>query len=268
MGQWDFRDSEDVKLSSLYESRGYVIVDADYKYLAQVKERVSSAVKKYIIDRKLTWTNLEKLHECAPPEMSNELRLRVLNDMASTTAVNKSFYYCCKKIVTQLCGSELAMQKRIGLSINYPDSKEDILPIHADTWNGVSPYELNIWIPLVDCKSSMSLYILRREDYEVLLKNEPRLLARSSDEMYEAIRGDLEWIEIKYGKVLAFDQSLPHGYSINKEGRTHISLNCRFKNLHSPYRDKKIGEYFAPITATSSTRLGCRYKEPTNWING
>ena len=55
---------------------------------------------------------------------------------------------------TILCGNELAMQKGLA-SINLPRNQNDILPIHADTWNGVSPFELNIWIPFVDCSDSM-----------------------------------------------------------------------------------------------------------------
>ena len=34
--------------------------------------------------------------------------------------------------------NELAMQKG-QTSINLPKNQNDILPIHADTWNGVSP---------------------------------------------------------------------------------------------------------------------------------
>ena len=35
--------------------------------------------------------------------------------------------------------------------------------------------------------------------------------------MYEVLKDRLKWIELNYGDILAFDQSLPHGYSLNKE---------------------------------------------------
>ena len=88
----------------------------------------------------------------------------------------------------------------------------------------------------------------------------------TSDELFDVLRDDLTWIPIKYGQVLAFDQSLPHGYSLNEEIFTHWSMNCRFKGLHTPYWDKKLGEYFMPITVRTSTRLGMNYSHPKNWL--
>ena len=68
-------------------------------------------------------------------------------------------------------------------------------------------------------------------------------------------------IPINYGQILAFDQSLPHGYSLNEEDY-HWSINCRFKGLHTPYWDKKLGEYFMPITVKNCTRVGMDYIQP------
>ena len=93
----------------------------------------------------------------------------------------------------------------------------------------------------------MSLYILKREKYLERLHQSAGLLKLSSDELFNELYEDLTWIPIEYGKVLAFDQSLPHGFSINKESSTHWSMNCRFKGLHTPYWDKKLGEYFMPL---------------------
>ena len=61
---------------------------------------------------------------------------------------------------------------------------------------------------------------------------------------------------VEYGQILAFDQSLPHGYALNQEHDTHWSINCRFKGLHTPYWDKKLGEYFMPITV-KNCKLAC-----------
>ena len=158
------------------------------------------------------------------------------------------------------------MQKRPGLSINFPQNNNDVLPIHADTWNGVSPYELNIWIPLVDCEKTMCLYILEREKYEKHKRDSPSLLTLDSDYLFKKLETDLDWIEISYGDILAFDQSLPHGYALNCEDGTHWSLNCRFKGLHTPYWDKKLGEYFMPITLKTCSRVGLEYDYPMNWV--
>ena len=85
-----------------------------------------------------------------------------MQKISNGTTFQRNYYSAAKEIIHQLCGNELAMQKRPGLSVNLPNNHSDILPIHADTWNGVSPFELNIWIPFVDCSNSMSLYIPKR----------------------------------------------------------------------------------------------------------
>ena len=72
----------------------------------------------------------------------------------------------------------------------------------------------------------------------------------------------IKWIKINYGQVLIFNQSLPHGNRVNKESETRWSLNCRFKNIFSPYGDKKIGEFFEPITLRAASEIGLKYKLP------
>ena len=268
MRSWDFRDQDDIFISEQYEKKGFVISNADTKSLEKVSDFIISSVLSYANLRHIpSITKLGDIHQIIQSADSNELRLHILAEMAKSIDFNKYYYECSKNMIHALCGSELAMQRRIGLSINFPESREDILPIHADVWNGVSPFELNIWIPLVDCQRSMDLYILPRDRYEKALQEHRGLLQKDSEQMYEILKDSLEWIDIEYGKVLAFDQSLHHGYSLNKEAKTHFSLNCRFKNVHSPYGDKRLGEYYVPITVRSATRIGCHYKEPTSWIN-
>ena len=53
------------------------------------------------------------------------------------------------------------------------------------------------------------------------------------------IKKDLVWLNVKYGEVLLFDQSLPHGNVTNKEKSTRWSMNCRFKGVLLHMRIKK-----------------------------
>ena len=73
---------------------------------------------------------------------------------------------------------------------------------------------------------------------------------------------DLKWINIKFGQVLLFNQCLPHGNVVNREKETRWSLNCRFKSVFSPYKDKKIGEFFEPISLRKISQLAINYKLP------
>ena len=69
-------------------------------------------------------------------------------------------------------------------------------------------------------------------------------------------------MKINYGEYLIFNQSLPHGNIINIENETRWTMNCRFKSIYSPYGDKKIGEFFLPITTRAITEIGLDYRFP------
>lgn len=263
---WDFRSRQELLISDAYTKDGYVIRDADLKHLNFMKSAIETAFIEFTRARKKKKTSLINAHEVISHEESNELRVYIMNRVCEGTEFQMNYYLAARKMIHELCGNELAMQKRPGISINLPNNQNDVLPIHADTWNGVSPFELNIWVPFVDCSKTMCIYILKRDKYNDRINEYRGLLKLTADEIFDELRKDLTWIPIEYGKILAFDQSLPHGYSLNIEKHSHWSMNCRFKGLHTPYWDKKLGEYFMPITVKNCTRLGMNYKHPENWI--
>ena len=55
------------------------------------------------------------------------------------------------------------MQNEISLSIQMPRDNHSLLPLHADSWSGNSPFEVVIWIPLVNVYSTKSMFILKNE---------------------------------------------------------------------------------------------------------
>ena len=80
---------------------------------------------------------------------------------------------------------------------------------------------------------------------------------------------DVEWININFGEVLIFNQALPHGNVVNNENETRWSMNCRFKSIFTHFGDKKIGEFFEPITLRKISELGMKYNLPklNEWLN-
>jgi hypothetical protein len=39
-------------------------------------------------------------------------------------------------------------------------------------------------------------------------------------------------------------------------------MNCRFKGVFTPYGDKKLGEFFEPVTLRAASKTGMEYKLP------
>ena len=62
------------------------------------------------------------------------------------------------------------MQSRVNLSIQMPEDSSSLLPIHADTWSGVSPFEVVVWLPLVNCYRTKTMYFLKKKTRKKLIK--------------------------------------------------------------------------------------------------
>ena len=268
----DFRSEKEIEFSNEFESKGYIKFQAFLPSLEKLKisieKQASSFVGKFMkeSDNRRGHIKLDKIHTVIPPGENNKLKLHVMKELSSSKLNNYLYYQAAKEGIQILCGSELAMQKRISLSVQIPYNTDDILPVHADTWNGVSPFDLNIWIPLVNCRKTMCLYILGRQAYNLMKDDYLELLLSDSTTIYNVLKDHVTLVDINYGEILAFDQSLPHGYCLNEEGSTQWSLNCRFKNIFAPYEDKLLGDYYIPITTRSMTKIGIGYEEPKSWL--
>ena len=172
------------------------------------------------------------------------------------------YFNIAREALYILAGNELMMQKNINLSIQFPGDDSSLLPLHADTWSGDSPFETVVWIPLVDCYHTKAMYILPPIASKELDKQFIKSAGKNSNDLYQSIQDKVKWLKVDYGEVLIFDQALPHGNLINKESETRWSMNCRFKAIFTPYGDKKIGEFFEPITLRAASKNGMSYKLP------
>ena len=106
------------------------------------------------------------------------------------------------------------------------------------------------------------MYILSPNHYKKVEKNFSKYSGNSAEDFFKKIKKNVEWIKINYGEILIFNQALPHGNIINNEKETRWSMNCRFKSVFSPYGDKKIGEFFEPITLRAASEIGIKYNLP------
>ena len=152
------------------------------------------------------------------------------------------------------------MQQKINLSIQFPNDSSSLLPFHSDTWAGDSPFETVVWLPLVNCEKTKSMYIVPPN--KMAMVNSLIKKKMTTDQLFKRLKSSVRWIKIKYGQILIFNQNLPHGNIVNKEKETRWSFNCRFKGIFTPYRDKKIGEFFEPITLKKISELAMKYNLP------
>jgi len=206
--------------------------------------------------------SLDNTHKNIDINELNDFRLDVINEINNQPWLREAYYQIAKPYLDVLVGNELAMQSRINLSIQLPNDNSSLLPVHTDTWSGNSPFEVVVWIPLVNCFNTKSMYLLPPKAADKI-SDEFKLHAHgTSEELFDAIKNEVNWIKINYGEVLVFNQAYPHGNVVNKESETRWTMNCRFKGLFTPYKDKKIGEYYEPITLRPVSKVAMSYKFP------
>ena len=148
-------------------------------------------------------------------------------------------------------GPDVIVQKNVNLVIQSPNDKNRS-PFHKDA-PIASNYELVVWIPLVDCIKTMSMYIFDVKNHE---KAKKLLINNISDKKYnEFSKKNGKLFDIKFGQALIFWTNNFHYIPINKENKTRWSLNIRYKNLFTQYGTKSFLDYYEILKISPITKL-------------
>ena len=260
-----FLTESEQKISNEYLTQGYIIRPvADFEALEWIRNQfISLIAEAFKIDPNDKPEDiLNQIHQKLSASELNTFRLKIIHGLNAIKEFRQMYFNIARPYLENLVGNELAMQLRVNLSIQFPGDDSSLLPVHADTWSGDSPFETVVWIPLVDCYRTKAMYILSPINSKELSQQFIKLSGKNSNDLYRSIEDKVEWLEVRYGEVLIFDQALPHGNITNKESETRWSMNCRFKGVFTPYGDKKIGEFFEPITLRAASKNGMSYKLP------
>ena len=260
-----FLSKQDIKLSKEFEKNGYIIKDIINKPIIKKIENYFTIFiyKELKIKKKFkSQYILNNIHKFLDKVDLNSFRLKLINHINDSTEFKKLYYSIAQPYLDILIGNELVMQNRVNLSLQIPYDESSLLPVHSDVWSGDSPFETVVWLPLVNCYKTKAMYILPPKKMNKVKKIFLKKKKESAEKIFKSIKKSVTWLNVDYGQVLLFNQCLPHGNRINKEKETRWSLNCRFKGIFTPYKDKKIGEFFEPITLRKISQLAIKYNLP------
>lgn len=260
-----FLTESEQQISAEYQRQGYIIRPvADLSALLWIQEQFICLIQDALelVSDEQPDLLLNTIHEKVSIANLNAFRLRIIRGINSLDSFRRMYFRVAQPYLETLVGNELSMQLRVNLSIQLPGDDSSLLPVHADTWSGDSPFEVVVWLPLVDCYGTKAMYLLPPEPAAQLNQEFAQRAGASSEELYQAIAHQVKWLKVKYGEVLIFNQALPHGNRVNTEPETRWSMNCRFKGVFTPYGDKKIGEFFEPITLRAVSQDGMKYHLP------
>ena len=263
----DFFSEQEKHIIENFLEKKYVIIDVEQKeLLLKIQQEIAFLAAKAAnltppsLDQ--TTNFLDNFHRDISLQELNEIRLYTISEINKKDWFRIAYFYLGKSILSTLLGNELAMQRRINLSIQVPHDDSSLLPVHADVWSGDSPYEIVMWLPLVNCFDTKSMYLCDAKKDILFQSKLASFKQKSSEDLFQAISRHVNFLDVPFGKVLLFSQNVMHGNRINLENETRWSMNCRFKGALTPYHGKKLGEFFEPITLRPCTKIGLEYHLP------
>ena len=141
-------------------NKGYLIKKVESK---KSLKYISDFLKKKLINeiniKKSQQFSFNNLHKYIEINQLNSIRLKLIKYINQNSLFRKNLFFLAKQNLYEMVGNELAMQRKINLSIQLSGDNSSLLPIHSDVWSGCSPYEIVLWVPLVDVKGSKSMFI-------------------------------------------------------------------------------------------------------------
>jgi sporadic carbohydrate cluster 2OG-Fe(II) oxygenase len=263
-----FFTEEETLLSAAFAKNGYIIAPAeDRQGLDLIRSYVAETTAAFlgVAPPKDEQAFLDGIGSQLESNRLNELRLRVIDALAIAPWFRETYFRTARSLLQTIVGNELAMQRGVGFAIQLPGDESSVLPLHSDVWSEDSPFEVVLWIPLVDCFRTKSMFVLPLDRDSRWRDRLHEFSQQSVEKFTQAAEKDLHFLDVPYGQVLLFTHTMMHGNRVNREPTARWSFNVRFKGLFTPYSDKQLGDFFEPITLRPATRVGLHYRLPAGF---
>tara|TARA_B100001057_G_scaffold497722_1_gene602658 strand:+ start:797 stop:1561 length:765 start_codon:yes stop_codon:yes gene_type:complete len=236
---------------------GYFIFDIKKKNYLKLKSHIEKRLLKN--NQKL---KLENLHKNFRIKNLNRLRMNLFKNLNKSSKFKKNTFESAQQFIEGCVGSEICSSD-INLSIQMPNDKTSLLEMHTDFFSGESLFQVNLWIPFMDVKKTQSMFIIDPiNSHKILkkIKNNKKINFRDINKNYSK---NLKWLKLKSGQGLMFSPNCLHGNVINKENKTRVSINIRYKNIFSPYsnisNEKKVGSFYKVLSPKAITLFNLKH---------
>lgn len=203
-------------------------------------------------------TDLDRLHEhVAPGDPATSFRLALTRAMSDRLDTGREVFAAFEGHLGQLVGVDVLAQ-RVPNVVFQPPGDPRPTELHRDA-PANSPYEVVVWLPLVDCADTKSMYLLDRTSSSEVLDFH-RAHPDDADGFQRVLDERAVLMEVPYGHALLFWPGLFHGSLVNRETDSRLSLNIRFKHLFAPLGMKDPFRYFRVLHTSPLTRLGMAFE--------
>ena len=257
-----------MNLEKFFEKDGYVKVLGDKDSLEYLRNSLIDNILKIAkikFPKNITKEDfLNNFHKYIKNKNLNEVRFSCYNKLNLDLQFQDCYYQSCKKYLDDIVGNELAMQKKINLSIQIPNDKNSLLDMHSDIYAGESPFQVVVWIPMVNVYKTKAMFFA---DPKTSIKLNHDILNSNKNtikQLYYKNKNKFKFLDAKFGEIIIFSPIILHGNTINITNESRFSLNCRFKSLLSPYdvtvkSHRNIPNFYRPLTIKPMTKIGFNY---------
>ena len=180
--------------------------------------------------------NISSLREKLALMKNHEINKAMVNLLSFNEASN-IMIESCNKIVEELCGKELLIQRRANTIFNLPGEEQRRQWPHYELMSGISPYTFVIWAPFHDLDDDGGVYYVPQEEsFETIqqehkqgLVNGPTILSKIDN--YKPAK-------LKFGEVIVFNPFILHGNVSFNSDLARIACSVRFQNKNKPIMQK------------------------------
>lgn len=243
-----------------FNEDGYIVVNSsDMDSLKNLKNLIFEKCKElFPSDFSDSETFFNEFHKIEISDIDlNNQRLKLIDYCTHQISTTEYVFNCFKEQIVALLGPDIFAQKLSNLMIHRPFDPNKSEPHRDAPLN--SYYEITVWIPLVNCFNSKSMYILNLEETKkaFAVANDSN---KSWNEFEDYILARSNELTVNFGQALIFWTGLFHGSRVNQENETRWTMNLRFKNVFSPNGMKDPFGFFKVFNLSPLTRIALEFE--------
>ncbi len=245
-----------------FNDNSFVVVEpTNIKNLIKVKKQIYSFSCKELSLNKISIDNFyNNFHKLKINKIRlNNYRIKLIKFLSFNKNIKKNIYNTYHQVLNEILGPDVAIQKDLNVVIHQPNNKE-ISPLHRDAPEN-SPYEVVLWVPLVDCYNTKSINLLDKKNTERNLKYLDNNNQKTNNYLNKILKTKGKLPKIKFGQAIIFWAGLLHSVPQNLENETRWTFNIRLKNLFSPYGMKGFLDYHEVLKKSHLTKLGLEFEK-------
>ena len=240
----------------------YTIVEADkISKLVDIKKAIYAFSCKELSLKKISMDNFyDNFHKLKINKIKlNNYRIKLIKFLTSNKNFKKNICNSYNKALHDILGPDVAIQKSLNVVMHQPNNME-VSALHRDAPEN-SPYEIVLWVPLVDCYNTKSIYLLNKKNTDKNLKYLDNKNSKINDYLNKILKTKGKLPKIKFGQAVIFWAGLLHTVPNNLENETRWTFNIRLKNLFSPYGRKGFLDYHEVFKKSHLTKLGLDFEK-------